>query len=80
MSFLYNIMLFIRDMSLGLFHSIIPSILSCFCCNVGIEIFFKMAASHSTMFDILMKVGLGEHYGVFLEQKITRYSVLFSCY
>jgi hypothetical protein len=33
--------------------------------------FFKMAASHSTMFDILVKVGLGEHYGVFLEQKIT---------
>ena len=28
-----------------------------------------MAASHSTMFDILVKVGLGEHYGVFLEQK-----------
>jgi hypothetical protein len=36
--------------------------------NLG---FFKMAASHSTMFDILVKVGLGEHYGVFLEQKIT---------
>jgi hypothetical protein len=33
--------------------------------------FFKMAASHSTMFDILVKVGLGEHYGVFLEQKVT---------
>jgi hypothetical protein len=30
-----------------------------------------MAESHSTMFDILVKVGLGEHYGVFLEQKIT---------
>ena len=30
-----------------------------------------MVASHSTMFDILVKVGLGEHYGVFLEQKIT---------
>ena len=72
MSFLYNIILFIRDMSLGLFHSIIPTILSCFCCNIGIVWFlFKMAASHSTMFDILVKVGLGEHYGVFLEQKIT---------
>ena len=33
--------------------------------------FFKMTASHSTMFDILVKVGLGEHYGVFLEQKTT---------
>ena len=65
------IILFIRDMSLGLFHSIIPTILSCFCCNIDIGFFFKMAASHSTMFDILVKVGLGEHYGVFLEQKIT---------
>ena len=48
------------------------------CCNVDVfaailalGFFFKMAASHSTMFDILVKVGLGEHYGVFLEQKIT---------
>ena len=71
MSFVYNIILFIRDMSLGLFHSIIPTILSCFCCNIDIGFFFKMAPSHSTMFDILVKVGLGEHYGVFLEQKIT---------
>jgi hypothetical protein len=31
------------DMSLGLFHSIIPTISSCFCCNIGIGFFFQNA-------------------------------------
>jgi hypothetical protein len=41
------------------------------CCNIDVFaailalFFFKMTASHSTMFDSLVKVGLGEHYGVF---------------